>query len=139
MNWSWLSARMVRWTLFSVAASVILPVGFNWIVGKGAKVPHGFTELLGSGDFLLTCVALNTAGIGELLGRSTASKKTRAELVVAAISGGIAVFASVFYASIRSGGEWSKTTVAILSLSFLLGTLFSTGACIQLSAPEEAT
>ena len=137
MNWSWISDKLVRWTLFSVAASVVLPLGFNWVSAKGARTPHGFTDLLGSGDFLLTCVALNSAGIGELFGRSVEPRKTTQLLLVAALTGGLAVFASVFYASIRSGGDWSKLAVSVLSLGFLVGTLLSTGACIQLSALEE--
>jgi hypothetical protein len=86
---------------------------------------------------LLICVALNTAAVGELLGRSASPTKTRLELIVAAVAGAIAGFASVWYASIRSGGHWPKGTVALISVVFLLGTLFSTGACVQISAPKE--
>jgi hypothetical protein len=134
MNWSWLSDKLLRWTLYSVAVSALVPIGFNLVLDIGSQSPHSFRDLLGEGDFLLVSVALNSAAVGELIGRSTLPRQSRLELTAAWVSGGLALFAALWYASIHSGGQWSKLTVAWLSVIFLVATLFSTGACVQLSA-----
>jgi hypothetical protein len=128
---------MIRWLAFGVVIGSILPFGLNWLLAVGASKPHNIDDLLGGGEMLLTCIALSAASLGELFGRSSGSRSRNQEILAGAASIVAAIIASVWFASVKSGGNFGKTVVTVGSLLLFLSTLAAAGACIYLSVPEQ--
>jgi small-conductance mechanosensitive channel len=127
---------VMRWLAFAVIVGSMLPFLVNWVSKFAAGKPHGFNDIFGQGELLLTCFALSAVSLGELFGRHSSPSLTTREIWAAAAS--ITVIAvSVMGYVLAIATDVSRTMVSIASIFLFASTLAAAWACVYAAAREE--
>lgn len=136
--------RLARWLGWSVLLSLTPYIGL--VVLRFLDVQHwpGLVPLFGSGQLLLTSVALLAAGVREMSVMSAETRtRTRDFLLLASFV--FTVLLSMTYGYLaneviaaRSQSSEDESLVTSLSFAFFAASLVTAGGAVAVSAPQEA-
>ena len=120
-----------RWGLFVVVIGSVLPFLITWILNVGAGRPHSLYDIFGDGDLLVTCFVIASAGIGELIGGIENRRSTRLAIFAGASSLIVILLSYTWYASINTGGHFTKATVTWYSIALFVAAVVTGYACLR--------
>lgn len=134
--------RLFRWFVWSVAFSLLPFVGLLLFRGISARAWPGLDPVLGSGQLLLTCVALLAGGLKELSGMPNELRTGLRDFMTAA-SVVFVVFVAMTYGflaheilAMAAPDPSYQAMIAGMSLVFLVMSLSITAMAILVSSPS---
>lgn len=130
-----LARAVLIWLVFTVCISIV-PFPISWIAAATQDQPMSLALVGGHGEFLLVAVAIQAAGIGDLLRCRMARHGT---LWVGLMGAGfLEVVAAVWYFAdvsgiVRTGGHLDTKVVAVISSLLLLAAILVGASCVVLA------